>query len=91
MKKLALIGLVLIFNVLGELGVSIESVGLEGKGFYKGSGPFDGLSWLPGASFGLWFVGTVAGAWLLTRFGKYSPGEEPVPDDVPEARLEGGA
>jgi len=72
----ALIGLVLLFNILGELGVSIEAIGLDGSGFYVGSGPFDGLSWLPTASFALWLVGTVAGAWLLTRFGRHPSDDE---------------
>jgi len=67
-----LIGTVLLFNILGELGVTIKALGIKSKGFYKGdSGTFDGLAWLPMAVFGIWLVGTFVGAWLLTRTGGY--------------------
>jgi len=65
------ISVVLLFNVLAELDISIEALGLAGRGFYEGDGPFDGLDFLPGLIFGVWLGGTVLGAFLLTRIGSY--------------------
>ena len=61
--------IVLVFNVLDEVGVSISALGIEGKGFYLGDSgsTFDGLEFLPKAVFLIWFVGTVLGAAVLTR------------------------
>jgi NSS family neurotransmitter:Na+ symporter len=67
-----LIGTVLLFNILGELGVTVEALGIRGKGFYKGDGGvLDGFAWLPMAVFFVWLMGTFVGAWLLTRSGSY--------------------
>lgn len=66
-----LISVVLMFNVLAELDISIDALGLSGRGFYDGDGPFDGLEFLPGLIFGVWLGGTVLGAFLLTRSGSY--------------------
>lgn len=73
-----LIGVVLLFNVLNELGVSIEALGIPGKGFYIGDNGeyFDGFEWGPSAVFGLWLGGTVVAAWLITRSGGYDHEEE---------------
>ncbi len=68
-----LIGAVLLLNVLGEFGVSIEAIGFEGAGFYRGdNGPMDGLEWLPMTTFLVWLLGTVVAAFVLTRSGSYS-------------------
>jgi len=67
-----LIGAVLLLNVLGELGLSIDAIGFEGKGFYRGdSGPMDDFHWLPMTTFLVWLVGTITAAFILTRTGSY--------------------
>jgi len=67
----ALVSIVLLFVILKELNISVGWLGLEGKGFYQGDGPFDGLAWLPKLIFAVWLLLTVGGSFILTRTGGY--------------------
>ncbi len=58
---------VLTFNVLNEVGVSISIFGLDGDGFFTaGAEKLDNVAWLPKAVFGFWFIATIGGAIVLT-------------------------
>jgi NSS family neurotransmitter:Na+ symporter len=72
-----LISAVLIFNILGEAGVEIEALGLEGKRFYGSQ--MGTVSWI---TFGIWLVGTALCAFLLANAAwRQDPTAEPGADD----------
>ncbi len=77
----ALISVVLAFNILSELGISSEALGLEAKGFYKKK--FGAISWI---TFFVWLVGTSAGAVLLAR-APWRDGAPDLDNPPPTARV----
>ena len=71
----ALIAVVLIFNILGEAGMTIEALGLKGDGFYGNK--MGAVSWI---TFGVWLVGTALCAFLLAN-AAWSRDPTAPPDD----------
>lgn len=71
-----LIAIVLAFNILGELGISWEAIGLAGAGFYGKE--LGAVSWI---CFLVWLIGTAGGAiWLGNAAWKQDP-TAPLDDD----------
>lgn len=65
----AILGVVLLFNLLNELGIGVEALGLSGDGFYIGDAgkKIDNLGFLPMMVFLIWAFITFVGAYALTR------------------------
>ncbi len=63
-----LLGIVLLFNIAEECGLTIEALGISGRGFYIGDSKqtFDGLSAMPIVVFLTWFLITLVGALSIT-------------------------
>ena len=63
-----LLGAAIIFNVLGEIGVTIEALGVDGeKGLYGSTWEFDETDSLGVGVFLFWLCATVGAAFVLTR------------------------